>query len=98
MPPRAAGGKSQAADEFTQQLCGVIVEALHECTKPVAAEGMRKIVVFQGMTASARPCAAERGEGADSHANAGGSLEGLVAQTEEGGAGDCVEPHATGPG
>jgi hypothetical protein len=53
--------KSQAADEFTQHLRGAIVAALHEsmATKPVAAEGMRDIVVFHSMTASARPCVAE---------------------------------------
>jgi hypothetical protein len=81
-----------------QNLCGIVVAALHESTKPVAAERIRDIVVFHGMTARARPCIAEGPERADSHANAGSVLEGLVAQAEAGGVGNCVEPHAAGPG
>jgi outer membrane lipoprotein SlyB len=63
------------------------MSAVHESTKPVAAEGMRNIVVFHSMIASARPCVAQGQECADSHANAGDVLEGLVAQAKGGGVG-----------
>jgi hypothetical protein len=96
IPPLAAGGKSQGADEFAQHLRGVVVAALHESAKPVAA-GVHDIVVFHGMTTSARPCVAKGRERANSHAIAG-ILEGLVAQAEGGGVGDWVEPHVAGPG
>jgi hypothetical protein len=98
IPSLVAGGKSQTANESAQHLCGVIVAALYESTKPVAAKGRRNIVVFHSMTASTRPCVGKGRERADSHANAGGVLEGLVAQAKAGGVGDWVEPHAAGPG
>jgi hypothetical protein len=98
IPPLAAGGKAHAADEFTQHFRSVVVVALHETTKLVAAEDVHDVVVFHRMTASACPGVAEGGEHADSHANAGDVLEGLVTQAEGGGEGDSVEPHAAGSG
>jgi hypothetical protein len=96
IPALAAGGEAQAADKFMQHFGGVIVAALHKFTEPVAAEGVRDVVVFNCMAARARPGVAEGGERADSHANAGSVLEGLSAQAETGGVGDGVEPHAAG--
>jgi hypothetical protein len=96
IPALAAGGEAQVAGKCTQHVGGVIVAALHKFTEPVAAEGVRDVVVFNCMTASARPGVAEGGERADSHANAGSVLEGLFAQAETGGAGNGVEAHAAG--
>jgi hypothetical protein len=61
--------------------------ALHETAEPVRAEGMRGVVAFHGLTAAARPGVAKGTECADSHANAGGVLEGSVAQAKGGGVG-----------
>jgi broad specificity phosphatase PhoE len=84
-PPLVAGEKAQAADEFTQHFRGVVLAALHEDTELMATEGVRDVVVvFHGVTASACPGVAEGGEHADTHVNAGGVLEGLVAQAEGG--------------
>jgi hypothetical protein len=57
---------------------GVIVAALYETTEPVAAEGVRDVVIFHGMTASTRPGASEGRERADAHADAGRVLERLI--------------------
>jgi hypothetical protein len=75
---------TQAAGEFLQHFHAIVVTALHEATEPVAAEGMRDVVVLHCMTASTRPCVAAGGERADCHAKSGGVLEGLVFQAEEG--------------
>jgi hypothetical protein len=63
-------GKAQAAHEFAEHFCGVIGTALHEKTKLVAANGVREVAVFLGMTGSARPSADEGLEHAGLHANA----------------------------
>jgi hypothetical protein len=70
--------------------------ALNETTELVAAEGVRDVVIFHGMTASTRPGASEGRERADAHADTGRVLERLIVQAEGGGIGDGVEPHAAG--
>jgi hypothetical protein len=57
--PLAAGGKAEAANEVAKHFGGVVVAALHEATEPVAAEGMRDVVAFQGVIVSARSGIAE---------------------------------------
>jgi hypothetical protein len=96
--PLAAGGEAQAANKFSEHFSEVIMAALDETTEPVAAEDVRDVVAFHGMTPSARPGVAEGGERADAHADTGRVLERLVVQAEGGGIGDGVEPHAAGSG
>jgi hypothetical protein len=76
------------AEEVAQHLCGVVVAALQDSDRTVAAEGMHYAVFYHGVTASARPFAAEGGKRADSHGDAGGILEGsALVQAEKGGEG-----------
>jgi hypothetical protein len=72
--------------------------ALYETTEPVAAEGVRDVVVFYGMAASACIGQSEGGERADAQADAGRVLERLAVQAEGGGIGDGVELHASRSG
>jgi hypothetical protein len=98
VPPLAAGGEAQAANKFSEHFSGVIMAALYETAEPVAAEGVRDVVAFYGMTTSACPGVSEGGERADAQADAGRVLERLVVQAEGGGIGDGVEPHAARSG
>jgi hypothetical protein len=94
-----AGAGAQVAMEVPWPAClRAIRGAGSELRIPTLASGAHDVVFFHCMTASERPGVAEGGERADSHANAGGVFEGLVAQAERGIVGDGVEPHAAGPG
>jgi hypothetical protein len=94
----SAGGEAQAANKLSEHFSSVIVAALYETTSPVAAEGMRDVIAFHGMTASPRPGVSVGEEGTDPDADPGRVLECLVVQAEGGGEGDAVEQHAAGPG
>jgi hypothetical protein len=72
--------KHQAADEFSPNFWGVVIAGLHETTVPVAAEGLRDVVVFHCVTSSTHPGIAEGGVRADTHADMGRILECLGLQ------------------
>jgi hypothetical protein len=74
------------------------MEALHETAGPIAAKSVRDVIIFDIVTAGARPAIAEGGERAHPHANAAGVLEGSVIKAEGGSVGDSIEPHAAGSG
>jgi hypothetical protein len=60
--PPAARGEAWAAHKFAKNLCRLDMAAVHETAEPVAAQGMRDVVVLDAVTAGACPACAEEGE------------------------------------
>jgi hypothetical protein len=96
IPLLMAGVKTKAANELVKQFFGVVVVALFESTEPVAAEGMRNVIVFHGVTISARPGIANEGDHSDAHPCVSSVLKSLVAQADGRGLVDSVKPLAAG--
>jgi hypothetical protein len=95
--PFSSRGEAQAAHKLAQNFRRLVMSALHETAEPVAAYGVRDVVILDGVAAGARPARAEGGERAHSHADAASVLKGLIIQAEGWGVWHSIEPHAAGP-
>jgi hypothetical protein len=58
------------ADKFAQSFHRLVMTALHETADPVAAEGVRDVVVLDRVAAGARSACAKGGERAQPHVDA----------------------------
>jgi hypothetical protein len=79
VPPLTAGGEAQGPDKVSQHFSIVVMAALHETSELMAAQGTcNGIVVFHGMTASARPEFVVEGDRVDARVDASRIPEGLI--------------------
>jgi hypothetical protein len=59
LPPFAAGREAHAAYEFSQNPRCVVMAALHKTAEPIAAKGVRDVIMFDSVTEGARPASAK---------------------------------------
>jgi hypothetical protein len=68
--PLAAGREAQEANKFPQTFRSVVMAALHTTAEPVTAQGVRDVILVDGVTAGARSASAQGGERSHLHADA----------------------------